>query len=627
MLQSIRDNSQGIVAKIIVGLIAVTFALFGVESLVSLTSGSNAPATVNGVEISQQELYQGVQLQRRQMLSQMGENADPALLDENLISNMVLEGLIEQSVLVQSAENQELTFSDAMVDQLILSSAEFQQDGKFDRATFEAVLRNAGLTPLSYRSLIRKEKVTEQERIAYLLSAFTLPSEIKEIAQLDGQTRDIRYFSLSAEPVRASIVVSEDQIAEYYESNQSRFMTEEQVAIEYLLLDRDVLAEKLEVTDEEIESAYQQLVDTFQADEQRHAAHILIDISEDQNDAEAFAKIEKIAERVVSGESFEELARTESADPASAELGGDLGVNEKGVFSPEFEEALYALEKGEVSAPVRTEFGYHLIKLLDVVETEVPTFEQAQMGLRKDILSQKSEEEYVGALERLADISFSSGDLVEPAEALDLTIQKAGPFSRSGNEDDITSNPKVLAVAFDPELVKEGLNSTPVELDSGRSVVLRVSEHKLPREKTFDEVAEQITQLLIDQNVEAELNLQAEKVISQLKQGEALESLAPSDSISVEQGITRSQENLPQALRLAVFKMPKPVEGSSSYSAVDMLDGSKVIVALDAVETQEVQLQGDELRFMGMMLSNRKGQQDYQDHVNRLKEKAEIEKL
>ncbi|WP_415884289.1 SurA N-terminal domain-containing protein [Neptuniibacter sp. QD34_54] len=626
MLQSIRDNSQGIIAKIIVGLIAVTFALFGVESLVSLTAGSNAPATVNGEEISQQDLYQGVQLQRRQMLSQMGEDADPSLLDDGLISNMVLEGLIEQSVLVQSAQNQGLTFSDAMIDQLILSTKEFQLDGKFDRAQFEATLRNAGLTPLMYRDIVRKEKVTEQERIAFMLSAFTLPNELNSLNVLQNQTRDLRYFTLPADNVRAEITVSDEQIADYYAENSSQFMTEEQVAIEYLLLERSALEAGIEVSNDELQAAYQQLVDTFQAQEQRHSAHIFIEISEQQDDAAAKAKIDAIAERLKAGEVFEELAKSESQDPASAEMGGDLGINEKGVFSTDFEDALYALEKGAVSEPVRSEFGYHLIKLVDVVESEVPVFAKAEAELRSDLLNQKAEEEYVEQLERLADVSFSSGDLVEPSEELELEIQKTELFARSGNEDAITSNAKILAVAFDQELINEGLNSTPVELDSGRSVVLRVVEHQLPREKAQDEVADQIRAILVEQQVAAAMTEKANAIVAQLTEGADLATVAEGNEVVAQPAVNRSQRELPQELLTAAFKMVKPQSGST-YAAVDTVDGSKMIIALDAIGQQDIELQEDEIRFMGMMLNNRQGQQDYQDHLAQLKAKAEIEKL
>ncbi|MGH1462515.1 MAG: SurA N-terminal domain-containing protein [Neptuniibacter sp.] len=626
MLQSIRDNSQGIVAKIIVGLIAVTFALFGVESLVSLTASSNAPATVNGEEISEQELYQAVQLQRRQMLNQMGDDADPSLLDDNLISNMVLDSLIEQKILVQSAKDQGLVFSDNMVDQMILATKEFQLDGAFNREQFEITLRNAGMTPLSFRNLIEKEKLTEQERIAYMLSAFSLKNELQAIADLDSQKRDIRYFTVDAEPVRNSVTVSDQAVDEYYQSNSAQFMTEESVAIEYLFLDRDKISEGLTVSVDELETAYQTMIDNYQAQEQRHAAHILIEISEEQDDAAAEAKVEEIAARINAGESFEALAQAESNDPVSAEMGGDLGVNEKGVFSPEFDDVLYALDKGKVSAPVKTEFGYHLIKLIDIVESSIPTFDEAKIELESDILGQKSEEEYVSQLERLADISFSSGDLVEPAETLGLDIQKTEPFSRTGNDDPITSNAKVLAVAFDTELIREGLNSTPVELDSGRSVVLRVVDHQPPREKTLAEVADQIKAVLLEQSVSDQLKLVVNGFVSRLKQGETLEQVAVDSEVISVAGMTRRAGSAPKEISSAVFKMAKPQSGST-YESVTLLDGSVAVVALDNIISSASELKEEEQRMMRMMLGNRQGQNDYQDYVAYLKSKAEIEKL
>lgn len=627
MLQSIRDNSQGIVAKIIVGLIAITFALFGVESLVSLTAGSNAPAAVNGVEISQQELYQNVQLQRRQMLSQMGENADPSLLDDNLINNMVLEGLIDQAIVVQSAENQGLVFSDAMIDQLIVATRDFQVDGQFNREQFELALRNAGLTPLSYRDIVRKERISEQERSAFQLSAFTLQPEVDRIAKLDGQTRDIRYFTLASEPVRNGIQVSDDEVAEYYQANSQQFLTQEQVAIEYLLLDRDKIAETMSVSEEEVEQAYQTLVDNFNAQEERHAAHIMVEISDAQSDSDAKAKIDAIATRLNAGEAFETLAQSESDDLASAEQGGDLGVNGRGVFEAEFEDALFTLQKGAVSSPVRTEFGYHLIKLLDIVESSAPSFTQAQNELRDDLLSQKAEEEYVGQLEQLADVSFSSGDLNEPAELLQLEIQTTELFGRAGNEDEITSNPRILAAAFDAELINDGLNSTPVELDSGRSVVLRIVEHKLPRELALDEVAAEVKGILIEQKSATALSDAAKAIIADLKAGKSLASLSQGAEVLTVTELSRQGSGVPAELTAEVFKMPKAQEAASSFGYAPLADGNMAIVALDKVTDGAVELSEQERRVMGLVLSNQVGQQDYQDHVANEKSKAEIERL
>lgn len=485
MLQTIRENSQSIVAKVIVGLIVVTFALFGVESLVSLTAGSNAPATVNGEEIAERQLLQGVELQRRQLLNQMGENADPALLDDALISNMVLDGLIEQTVLTQAAAGEGQLFSDRMIDQMLVSTPAFQVDGKFDRAQFEAMLRNAGFTPLTYREALRKEKLIEQQRSAYLLSSFALENELERVIALDQQARDLEYFLLSASTLKDTLQVSDEAVQEYFNQHRADYKTEEQVVIEYLVLDKAQMLDGIEVSEAELDSAYQALLAGFKGEEQRNASHILVEISDERDQAAALACANTLAARIAAGESFAAVAQAESDDIGSAEAGGELGFNGRGVFVPEFEDALFALEVGTVSQPVETEFGYHLIMVQEVQTTEAPSFAEVKADLKADLLRQKVEGVYVGQLERLADLTFSAGDLVEPSQALGLKIQESAPFGRTGGDDDVTSNNRVISAAYSDELLKERLNSTPVELDSSRSVVIRIKQHMLPANRVW----------------------------------------------------------------------------------------------------------------------------------------------
>jgi len=628
MLQTIRENSQSIVAKVIVGLIAITFALFGVESLVSLTSGSNAPATVNGEEISERQLLQGVELQRRQLLNQMGENADPTLLDDNVISKMVLDGLIEQSVLTQAAANQGLVFSDRMIDQLLVTTPSFQVDGKFDRAQFESVLRNAGLTPMTYRDLVRKEKLVEQLQSAYVLSAFTLDTDLNRVVALDQQTRDLSFFTLDAAAVKNDIAITDEDAQAYFDEHKGEFQTQEQVVVEYLLLDKAALLDEVEVTEDELQTQYQALVDNFEGQEERKAAHILIEISGERDAAAAEAKAKEIADKLAVGESFAELAEAHSDDPGSASNGGDLGFNGKGLFVPEFEDALFALEKGQVSDPVRTEFGYHLIKLDDIKTTEAPAFEQAQADVKADLMREKVEGIYVERLERLADLSFSSGDLVEPSEALGIEITTSEPFSRVGGSDDVTSNGKVVAAAFGEELIKDGVNSTPIELDSSRTAVVRVKEHLRPREQTFEEVASVVKGRLLSERAETVLDEKVAAILAALAKGESLESQAAGADVRAVEGINRGQRDLPVEVVQKAFKVPHPVEGVASYASVAMGGGDRAIIAVTGVKSGDVDaLPEDQRGMMASVLGSRTGQYDYQDLRTTLTEKAEVERL
>ncbi len=627
MLQSIRDNSQSIVAKVIVGLIIVTFALFGVESLVSLSAGSNAPATVNGEEITEQELYQATELQRRQLLSQMGENADPALLDENLIRGMVLESLIQQKSLLLSAEEQKLLISDRMIDQLIVNTPDFQVDGKFNAAQFEAVLRNAGFSPMMYRELVKREKLLEQQRTAYELSAFTVPSELKRIVELDRQTRDARYFILPQAEIEQSISVSDDEIKSRYEQDKANLTTEEQVVVEYLVLNKNDLRDGVSVSEEEVNGAYDQMLATFQAEEQRHSAHILVEVSDTQDDAAALAKITALKQRIDAGETFDAVAKSDSEDLGSAEAGGDLGVNGKGVFATAFEEALFSMSEGEVSEPVRTEFGYHLIKLLGVSSKEAPTLAQVREQLTEDLVSQKVEAIYVEKLETLADVSFSSGDLVEPSEVLGLTIMTSAPFDRSGGEIDITRNAKVINAAFSQEQIKEGLNSAPIELDRERTVVVHVKEHFEPRSQTLEEVADNLKAIIKAEKVLAALEADAEQRKADLLAGKSVDVVAAGLEVKSVEAASRAAAELPAEVRSLMFAMPHPTQGQPSIDTTDLADGGMALVLLDKVNTEAVELSEEEKRSMGGFLSSRIGQQDYQAFVDRLKNTAVIEKL
>lgn len=627
MLQTIRENSQSIVAKVIVGLIVVTFALFGVESLVSLTAGSNAPATVNGEEIAERQLLLGVELQRRQLLSQMGENADPALLDDALISNMVLDGLIEQAVLTQAASGEGQVFSDRMIDQMLVNTPAFQVDGKFDRAQFEAMLRNAGFTPLTYRDALRKEKLIEQQRSAYLLSSFALENELDRVIKLDQQSRDLQYFVLSAPALKETLTVSDEAVKAYFEQHRSDYKTEEQVVIEYLVLDKAQMLDGIEVTDAELDSAYQAMLAGFKGEEERQASHILVEITTDRDQGAALERAQALAARIAAGEAFATVAQAESDDPGSASAGGDLGFNGRGVFVPEFEDALFALEEGTVSEPVLTEFGYHLIQLQAVQSTEAPSFAEVASELKQDLLRQKVEGVYVEQLERLADLTFSSGDLVEPSQALSLAIQQSAPFGRVGGEDDITTNARVISAAYSNELLKERLNSTPIELDSSRSVVLRVKQHLLPREQSLEEVAQQVEATLLEQQVTAALDAQQQEFEDALKAGASLSEVAADRALESREGVNRSSGDLPIEVRIAAFKAAKPDADKPAYTAAILADGSRAVIAVTAVNAGgSAELKPEELAAMQAILGSRSGQYHYADLVAGLKAKADIEK-
>ncbi len=626
MLQNIRDNSQGIIAKIIVGLIIVTFALFGVESLVSLTSGSNAPATVNGVEISERDVLQGADLQRRQLLARMGENADPTLLDDNLIRKATLDNLIQQEILVQSAVDQNMAISDQVLDQMILNTQDFKVDGVFNPDHYQAVLRNAGLTPLMYKDLLRKESLIEYERSGYMLSAFVLNDEVDRIIRLDRETRDLAYVDVGLEDYVDGVVLTPEDLSAYYDSHQQDFMTEEQVAIQYVLINKADLLKEVSVDEAELQAQFEQLKAAFKSEQQRTVSHIMIEVSDAVDDAEALAKAQEIEKKLAAGEDFAALAEAESDDPGSASKGGDLGVYQKGMLDGPFEQAVYALNVGEVSAPVRTAFGYHIIKLTDLAASEPPVFDEVKDQLIAEQLDNKVEQIYVERVGQLTDLAFSSGDLQEPAAELQLKIVDAKPFGRNGGDDDITSNPRVVRAAFNEELIRDSLNSDPIELDSGRTLVLRIKEHIRPRQLSEEEVKPQITDILTQQKAGEALQAALESELKTLRQGGERRSINGAEWQTAD-AVGRGDRTQPAEVTAAAFKMPKPEE-AASYRLIKLNDGSQAIVAVTAVNEPDLSdVTTEEKQAMRNVLSQRTGQYDYQAMVEARKNAADIERL
>jgi peptidyl-prolyl cis-trans isomerase D len=615
MLQSMRDNSQGIIAKVLVGLIIVVFALWGVDSLVGLATAEPPPAEVNGKAISQNELYRGIDLQRRQVLTQMGDNADPAMLDDVVLRKVVLDNLIDRNVQISAAEEMGLFVSDQMLDQMIVATREFQVDGRFDRNQFESALRGAGFTPLTYRELLKSEALMNQMRGAYEQSAFMTATELDHLLALNTQTRDIRVARFSVDADSQSVSDAEVQAA--YESMGDQLMTQEQVIVDYVVLDQADFVDLDSVTEAEINSAYDQLKASFEGGEERSASHILLEISDAQPLDAALAKAEEIRTKLAAGESFASLASQYSQDIGSANSGGDLGYLTPGLFEGPFDDALFSLNAGEYSEPVETEFGIHIIKLNDVRAKEAPALSEVREDLIYDVAEANAEEAYVGALERLTDLAFSSGDLEVLAQELSLEVLTSQPLTRNGGSGDF-SDQKLVRAAFSDVVTKERLNSDPIEIASGRTYVLNMNEFRPARQLELSEVRDDlVSRLKSSQAAEAAME-QAQSARTAAQSGSA--DLEWDSVKSVARGAAVDLE--PQIVE-AAFAMARP-EGSADYSVVQLSDGTAALITVDAVETSQEQI-ADELQTqISTMLAAGAGSQAFRTQFETLKSNAEI---
>ncbi|TLX60067.1 peptidylprolyl isomerase [Stutzerimonas nosocomialis] len=617
MLQNIRDNSQGWIAKTIIGIIVMLLALTGFDAIFNAVSNSRDAASVNGEEISQDELTQAVELQRRQLAQQLGRDFDPSLLNDRLLRESALNSLIERMLLLQAAKSADFAFSQQSLDQLILQTPEFQVEGAFNAARFDQVLQQMGYTRMQFRRLLEQEMLIGQLRAGIAGTGFVTDRQIEDFARLERQTRDFAAVTVAADA--AAVEVGDDEVRAYYEAHADQFRTPEQVVLEYVELKKDAFFDQVDVSDEELQELYHNQIANLA--EQRRAAHILIEPGDGVSDEQAREKVEEIRKRVEAGEDFAALAKEFSQDPGSASEGGDLGYAGPGVYDQAFEDALYALDENQLSQPVRSEFGWHLIKLLGVRSPEVPTLESMRPELERELKARQVEQRFVEASKRLEDAAFEASDLGQPAEELGLKVQTTPAFGREGGEG-IAANRQVIQAAFSEEVLVDGNNSGVIELDPDTSIALRVKEHLQPEALELDEVRDGIVEQLRRDKATEQARSEGEKLLASLRDGQER-------SVEWQQteAATRNQEGVDPALLQAVFRMPKPeVADKPSYSGVSLPNGDYVVLRLSGVSEPTEALSDEEKQDYRRFLASRAGQQDFAAFRAKQQAEAEIER-
>ena len=628
MLQTMRENSKSWVTFIVVGIIAFMMAITGLESLAPNPNNPDI-AKVNGEEISRYQLNHSVDQQRRAMIQQMGENYDPSLINDKELQKNVLQSLIERTLLLQTARSGKMDVSDASLDQLILSIPDFQQDGRFDQDRFQMVLRSVGMTPLQFRGLLREDILLNHMQAGIAGTEFVTAAEIKRLNSLERQTRDLSWLQLPAEEVRNSIQPSEEEISTYHEAHADRFMTEELVRIQYVILEKSSLKSGVSVNQQDLRDEYHRYVDQLKetARDRQQVATILIETGDRRSLEEARERAAEVKQKLAEGVEFAELAKEYSDDPITADKGGDLGMVEAGFFGDAFDDAMTTLEIGTVSEPVETEFGLQILTVTAREKAFLPTFEELQEQLLADLRAREASTLFQDQSRRLADISFEAADLTQPAEQLGLELHVSEPFSRRGGSEEITSNPRVVAGAFDEEVLELGANSELIELSPEKVLVLRVKDHQQPEQKPLADVHDAIVQQLKAEQAHDRLQARADAMIARLKEGAKQDAVAKDANVEWERSekAPRNLQDAPRQLLTKAFRMPHPAEGESSYARTDLPNGDVAIVAVSAVYSGADSIEDEaQARMLASYIASGNGRVLFDQYVRSLKDDARI---
>lgn len=624
MLQNIRDNSQGWIAKTIIGVIIVLMALTGFDAIMNATSNKQDAAEVNGESVSLNELNRAMDMQRRQLAQQLGEQFDASLLDEKLLREGALKALIDRTLLLQGVRDAGFGFSQQALDQLILLTPEFQVDGKFSPDRFDQVIRQMGYDRLQFRQLLEEEMLIGQLRAGLAGSGFVTDQEVRAFAALERQTRDFATLAIKAHSEQ--VEVSADEVKAYYDEHASEFMTPEQVQVEYVELKKDAFFDQVEVADADVQAAYEKEIANL--GEQRKASHILLEAGGQMSDEQAKAKLEELKARIDKGEDFAALAREFSQDPGSAGNGGDLGFAGKGVYDKAFEDALFSLQKGQVSAPVKSEFGWHLIRLDDVQAAEVPSLDSLRPQLVRELKAQQVEQRFVEASKQLEDAAFEAADLAQPAQELGLEVKQAAPFGREGGEG-IAANRQVVQAAFSPEVLTEGANSSALELDPDTVVVLRVKEHRKSEQQPLEQLADKLGERIRSERAAAAAQTRGEALLAELRAGKTPVVQAESgEAWQVTEAATRSQEGVDPQVLQELFRLPRPQAADKpSFAGLSLANGDYLVLRLNGVSAAEAELSAEELAMYRRFLASRSGQQDFLAFQRQLQTEAKIERF
>ncbi|GAA0570738.1 SurA N-terminal domain-containing protein [Halomonas salifodinae] len=605
MLQSIRDRSKSWGAKIIIGAIVVTMALFGADALIGLfTGGANDVAKVNGEPITRQEVE--LQVQRALRSGQVPPEQERALRGQ------VLDELITLRLLDQYAADGGLHLSEEQLDRILLTLPEFHdQDGRFDRDIFRNRLASAGYTPLGFREQLRSDLRREQLQNGLVLSDFTLEGERERLAALQRQVRSFRYHLLSGDDLDAPVRLEEAEIAAYYEANAERYQRPEQVRLEYVLLDRQRLAGEMEVDEEQLQAAYERRGQ----DAERRVAHIMVTFNEERSREEAEARLEEVRDRLADGDDFAALAARYSDDTSSAEQGGDLGFISRGFFGEAFEDAAFALAPGQVSGIVETDNGLHLVT---VTELDLPPFEQLRDELREEVALAEVGDEFNRLAQRLIEESFAAEDLDSVASDLGLPLRESDWLTRDHGQG-VLGEPGVMAEAFSDEVLVEGFNSEVIELDEERRLVVRVAEHRPAATPALDEMRERVVAELSARREREALGELAEARLAALRGGESVDWAWT----RVEEASRNRAENVAPAILAEAFRLPRPDNGPR-YGIASTEQGVAVL-ALDAVGEGEADAQLEAL--VAQMAERVRAQSALTGLLERLRAEAKIERL
>tara|TARA_Y100001970_G_scaffold285678_1_gene406037 strand:+ start:3394 stop:5277 length:1884 start_codon:yes stop_codon:yes gene_type:complete len=620
MLQDIREKSLGTFGKVIVGIIIAVFALFGVESIIGGFTQPPAVANVNGEDITQFQLDQNIQ----NLMASIGGNLDG--IDPSFLESIALNQLIEETLLRQKTLSDSMSISSDQIDRNIVSTESFQINGIFDSELAVRTMATQGLTVPMYRDSLEQRMMMSQLANAFTNSNFVTEEEFESFTKLSTQTRDFRYISLTMGTRTLGVPIADDEISTYYENNKGQFTEEESVIVEYVLLDKTSITEELNVDENDLLEQYASEKEEFEGSSEKRASHILFEISSDVPQEVAIELAENTKARIDAGEDFSELALEVSIDTVSAEEGGDIGFTDGTAFPPEVEETLNRLALNEVSSPVVSEFGVHLVKLTQDANNSFPSFEETRDRLERELTASEVESIYSERLQDLSNLAFETGDLRTIEEVLSLEVEESDPIPRSGGSG-LFANPEIVSAAYSDEVLIDRNNSDVIELSDSQSLVLRVSEFREAFVLPLADVDAEIAVILRTEMERQAVQDLGQELFDALQAGLSIDELLAQNELEWinEVGVDRNSFTVNREIVSEAFKLQDPGEGLLRTN-LTLTNDTFVVIELNQVnEGSADSIPAEQSDNMLDSLRADMGNNDFQAYMTSLREDSDIQ--
>ena len=556
MLQTIRDRTQGLIVAIIVGLISLTFILWGVESYINAAKRVIV-AKVDGDEIPIEEFQKALQRFRRQAESMLGEAFNAADWDKPEVKTKALDELINDRVLARLISDSRVRVTNAQVAQQLLEIPAFQDEKGFSRALYEQRVSALGFSQLGFEQQLRGDMAKSQLRNGVAASEFVTREEAQKIAALRKQKRDIGYAVIPAAEVEKQITVTEADTTTYFETHQEDYRRPEKASVEYLEISAAALVAKVDINDDKLRQYYDANQAAYTLTEERSANHILVQVARDAEAAavaSAQTKIKDILKRASAGEDFEKLAKELSDDVGSKAEGGSTGFFARGAMAPEFEEAVFKLKVGEISEPVRTKFGWHIIKVKEIKAGGLQPFDKVKAEVEVAYRNAEAQKGFFEQSEQFSNLVYENSDSLKvAAETLGLKTARTEVLTKVELAEKFSD--KAAAEVFTTEVLNEGINSAPVELPQNRVVALRVVEHVPSAIPALSEVKAQVEEAVRNSRRRQLTAALGKELIERLRKGETVTELVKGHGFGWQQqeGATRESSDVNRAVLRAAF--------------------------------------------------------------------------